>query len=240
MKTKSEHNYFFGSMPEMPWKKETIMDDNIYKPRPDCQTPGLAEIYAGVFGQKIDGVFVEIGANDGISWSNTIFLAELGWTGLYVDPIEHLYTKCVQNHEKHPNITIFKATVGDGSRVAMHRQGYTDDLYTGNPAFAKANHANNVIGEFPTVRMDDLLEMYDFQKHFDLAVIDVEGMEVDVLKGWAIERWMPKLVIVETCELNRNLAIPGHNDYINTYFVRYYTKIYTSAINTIFLRVYHV
>jgi len=66
----------------------------MYKPLSDCQIPRLDEIYLKNFGYKTDGTFVEIGAYDGHSISNTSFLADIGWKGIYVEPVKEYYEKC--------------------------------------------------------------------------------------------------------------------------------------------------
>ena len=44
------------------------------------------------------GTFVEIGAYDGESFSNTSFLADLGWNGLYVEPVPKFAALCRARH----------------------------------------------------------------------------------------------------------------------------------------------
>lgn len=43
------------------------------------------------------GVYVEAGANDGISWSNTLMNVDLDWNGLLIEPSPTAYTKLVEN-----------------------------------------------------------------------------------------------------------------------------------------------
>src|SRR3989337_2392344 len=86
---------------------------NMYTIRHDGQIKGVAEIYEGFFGYKTDGIFVEVGANDGISFSNTYFLAAIGWKGMYIEPVPELYEKCVENHKSHQNILVLKEFVSD-------------------------------------------------------------------------------------------------------------------------------
>src|SRR4051812_7676853 len=47
-----------------------------------------------IFNNKRNGVFVDIGANDGITFSNSYFFEkQLGWTGLCVEPLESTFQK---------------------------------------------------------------------------------------------------------------------------------------------------
>src|SRR5258706_14970608 len=52
-----------------------------------CQIPILEGLYEQLFGQRADGCFVEVGAFDGETYGNTAGLADLGWTGLYIEPV---------------------------------------------------------------------------------------------------------------------------------------------------------
>ena len=45
-----------------------------------------------------NGVFIEAGANDGLTQSNTAYFEKnLNWTGLLVEPNKHFYNKCKNN-----------------------------------------------------------------------------------------------------------------------------------------------
>ena len=50
-----------------------------------------------LFPGKKNGFFVDIGANDGITFSNTYLLEKMGWNGLAVEPIPSVYDKLVEN-----------------------------------------------------------------------------------------------------------------------------------------------
>src|SRR5262249_54497200 len=51
-----------------------------------------------VFRGMRNGVFVDVGAHDGISFSNTVFFErELGWTGLCIEPNPDLFTQLIDN-----------------------------------------------------------------------------------------------------------------------------------------------
>ena len=50
-----------------------------YAQQPSCQIPYLHHLYSRFLGDRADGVFVEVGAYDGVFVSNTWGLAERGW-----------------------------------------------------------------------------------------------------------------------------------------------------------------
>lgn len=213
--------------------------ENIYKQHDDCQIPGLQEIYAGVFGLIKDGTFCEVGAYDGVSWSNTTFLVKLGWKGLYVEPIEELAKLCLQNYHYTNNVRVANIAAGAQDDQELYFKHNTDApwLYTANEDYGKLNGVNQDVGLIRTKKLDNILTDAGFNKGFELLVIDVEGMELEVLTGFNCMYWMPKLVIIETHELNPNSDMAKHAGDICSYFISAnYIKIYTSGINTIFLR----
>ena len=81
----------------------------MYKPTTSCGEVGLIlhEIYNKFLGYKKDGIFVEVGANDGKIGSFTYNLAKLGWKGLYFEPVPRIYDICKKNHIEHENVKVF-------------------------------------------------------------------------------------------------------------------------------------
>ena len=88
----------------------------MYKPTTSCGQVGLVlhKIYQQYIKYKTNGVFVEVGSNDGKIGSFTYNLANLGWRGIYCEPITEIYNLCVENHKTHKNVTCLN--VGCGSK----------------------------------------------------------------------------------------------------------------------------
>ena len=51
------------------------------------------------FGGKKDGFYVDIGANDGVSFSNTYIFEQFGWNGICVEPLPDIFSKLRQNRK---------------------------------------------------------------------------------------------------------------------------------------------
>src|SRR5438046_3290669 len=84
-----------------------------YPTVPTCQIPTLSSLFERFFNKRTDGTFVEVGAFDGFTYSNTWGLAEKGWEGLLIEPIPEHARKCRDNHKNHPNIRIAQTAIGD-------------------------------------------------------------------------------------------------------------------------------
>lgn len=81
----------------------------------------LSALYNFVFGYKTTGLFVEVGAYDGESFSNTSGLADLGWTGHYLEPIPQYAAACKRRHAANPQVTVHNVAAGirDGDLVSL-------------------------------------------------------------------------------------------------------------------------
>ena len=71
----------------------------------------LSDIYTKYFGYPSTGYFVEVGAYDGEFVSNTSCLADHGWGGLYIEPIDEYYQKCLNRH-KNNDVTVANVAIG--------------------------------------------------------------------------------------------------------------------------------
>ena len=215
-----------------------------YNIKKDCQITGLNEIYKNLFGYKENGTFIEIGANDGQSFSNTCFLADIGWQGVYVEPIKEYYQKCKARHENNKNVhVVHKAISSKDHNLTIYKGGV---LSTASKKaydnFKKISWASNHFkGEKETsqaITLQKLLEINKIQPNFELMVIDVEGFEWEVLKNFKIDQWRPKAVIIELHDNNPNYkCLKDDCDNIVDYFKYHkYKPIYKDKSNTIYTK----
>ena len=212
----------------------------MYKTSETCQIATLPQIYQDVFGDDHIGTFVEIGAYDGKTYSNTAGLAEMGWEGLYVEPVLEFYDLCVKNHKYDKNIKVINACAGSGNNATLYIAGeYTTiskEFISHVPAGWGITYS--VGTPTPTIKLDRLLDKHwFFHRETDLFVIDVEGAEMDVLNGLTLDYWRPKMVIIEACEQHPREERRVNAPLINHYFRQAgYKKIYSDDCNNIYVR----
>lgn len=210
-----------------------------------CQIKNLAIILDQYFPNKTDGIFVEIGAYNGYEWSNTWALAKLGWTGFYFEPIPNLAEECRFNHRVH-DVQVFQTCVGsyDGE-VDLYldpdhpdtSSGATIDLDVVKGKIFGCNYDQKVKMTSPIVTMNTVLPNILKDINFDLLVIDVEGGEVEVLKGLNLNLWCPKMAIIETHKGNGTIADRIHADEIEKIMLGYgFREIQYDGLNSIYIR----
>lgn len=220
------------------------MKTEIYKRGRGCQVPGLEDMYLEHFGFKTDGYFVEVGAFDGIMWSNTIGLLEAGWTGIYFEPQTQQFGKLKDNIGHYPNATLINKALSDFHGSAELYLGgsistidlKTRDNYLKIPEF-QSTGLGNMQTEFVTVStLDTELNSLNTPIGFDVLVIDVEGSEMRVLNGFSIHKYRPSMVIIEAHEMYEDERLSEKSIFINEYMEDFgYEKTYSDHINNIYI-----
>jgi FkbM family methyltransferase len=177
-----------------------------YPPSTSCGEIGLIlhHILNNILPFKTDGTFVEVGANDGKTGSFTYNLASIGWNGLNFEPVPRLYEKCCMNHSNHTNVKSFQIGIGESScettiidaDTLSTIDTDTMNTYSHTPQFASYFTNNNQYHTIKIERLDTMLEQNNIT-NIDLLVLDVEGYEENVLKGFTIDKYLPKIFIIE-------------------------------------------
>lgn len=164
-----------------------------------------------VLSKHVKGYFVEIGAYDGVSLSNTLKLEEHGWNGLCIEPNPKLYEQLIKNRK----CSCSKLAVHNKNNEVVKFQ--CGDVYGGIQSYldheAAKIGANDIIS-VETITLNDILIKYNAPKNIEYISIDTEGNELQILESFPIENWNISLWTIE------------HNDH-----VRNNTTRSTSIIN---------
>ena len=162
------------------------------------------------FGRKRDGYFIEVGANDPRGGSQTWLLEQQGWRGILVEPQAALYQKLVAAR---PRSRVHQAACGapDKCGLATLHVASQDGFSTLQPQ--ADSHGINFVGNetVQVVTLDSLIET-EGNPRIDFVSIDVEGAELEVLRGFSLERHRPELVLIEdgVRNLDKHHAMTAH------------------------------
>jgi FkbM family methyltransferase len=213
---------------------------------PDCQTPELAALYERWFGPRTDGCFVEVGAFDGETMSNTVGLADAGWTGLYIEPVPEYAALCRQRHARNPHVTVAECAVG---ATAGPVELQVRNLISGvSPAHQRAYDVAAWARPAPRERtitvhqlpLDQILEAAAVAPGFELLVVDVEGYEPAVFAGFDLARWRPTMLVVELFDGGADFdAFPAlvaeHAALRRALVAAGYDPVHVDAVNSVFV-----
>lgn len=159
---------------------------------------------------QVHGTFVDIGANDGITFSNTFFLEKRGWSGIAVEPIPAVYEKLARNRQCTTIHGCVAKTTGKGVFRAI--TGYSEML-SGLLNEYDPRHKSRIErelglhgGEYRDIEVDcfsfaDVVASQNLTE-IDFLNIDVEGAEFNVLSGIDFSRTEIHVVCIENSYLD--------------------------------------
>lgn len=175
-----------------------------------------------------NGFFIEAGANDGFRQSNTYYFERIkGWKGILVEGIPELYQKCVV---KRPNSKVFNyALVAEDCTEPFVTMNYANLMSIVEGALksksAEEKHLKAAIKvqtdldasyeiQVPTRTLTSILDECQVAE-IDLFSLDVEGFELNVLKGLDFNKYRPKYILIEA----------RFKAEIDEYITNFYTEI---------------
>lgn len=155
------------------------------------------------FPNKNDGTFVDIGAHDGVSLSNSLLFEELGWTGICVEPIPSVFDKlknsrkckCIHGaiSDKTDEYVEFCAIDGFAEMLS----GIVDEYDERHKArILKESEENNCTRQKIKVPNYNFNDVVDFN-HINLLDIDTEGNELNILKSIDYNKYTIDVILVE-------------------------------------------
>jgi len=167
--------------------------------------------------------FIDIGANDGVLFSNTYKFAKNGAQGLCIEPSPSAYKKLLLNHLFNKRVSCINSAISNANgKVLLQEDGYESTL--SKIVSEQKDGSFNI----PCITFDQLLKRYPNFINVDLVSIDVEGHEIEVLQGLTDQNFNSKMIIIESDkleidELNNIKCLDNYNPVIsngiNTFFI---------------------
>jgi len=151
-----------------------------------------------------NGFFVEAGAADGLTYSNTLLFARDGWKGLLVEPVPQLFIQCRENR---PESFVSHAILDSLEKNVDFwiRDGYI----SGTVAFGtdynpikkrkkiRQAKARGHVVQRETYALDYLLDSIGAPKIIDYMSLDTEGSEYRILAKFPFSRYAFKVMTIE-------------------------------------------
>ncbi|MBA3807483.1 MAG: FkbM family methyltransferase [Solirubrobacterales bacterium] len=146
------------------------------------------------------GTFLEAGANDGYTWSNTYYLERFkGWSGVLVEGIPTLSAECRRLRTR--SVVHNCALVEHGFPDEHVTMTYSDlrSLIAGSePEMERRalEEAETYAVQVPARTLDDVLAESGIGA-IDFISLDLEGFEAPALRGLDLDRHRPSWLLIE-------------------------------------------
>lgn len=162
------------------------------------------KIILDYFGSKT-GTFLDIGANDGRTFSNSLALIERGWKGSLIEASPRAFEKLKQEHQGKGLELNNIALASDDGYITLHESGsllgLNDVALVSSAVSSEVRRWDSLNLEFeeievPCLSFKSFLKLSSY-KTFDFISIDIEGMELEVLPQMDFEKLQTKMVCAE-------------------------------------------
>lgn len=160
----------------------------------------LQDIFAlSVNNFQTRGFFVEFGATDGISLSNTFLLEEqFSWNGILAEPARCWHESLQQNRKCAIDSRCVSNKTGKSVVFVEANQPENSSLKT---HFKAADHrtlaCKSISYKVQTISLLDLLKEYNAPRVIDFLSIDVEGSELEILEAHDFQSYKFKAIACE-------------------------------------------
>jgi FkbM family methyltransferase len=152
------------------------------------------------------GTVLDIGANDGKTFSNSLRLIELGWKSVLVEPSPNAFEKLIKLHkENNSDALCVNVAIGiENGKVNLHESGHHLKDKSDISLLSSVNPNETVKWKNAGVKFQEVeVEMVNFETLckmtnnyvFDFITIDCEGLDFDILKQ--IDLNSTKLLCIE-------------------------------------------
>jgi FkbM family methyltransferase len=144
---------------------------------------------------KKGGYYVDIGAHDGLSFSNTYLLDRAyGWTGICVEPLPDVFQQLINNRK---NAICVQAAIFNRSELKLDFT--TADMFSGIVGYIDCHEEGKTAQTIKvnTLSMTDLLKRCNAPHWIEYLTIDTEGSELEVLQSIDYSNYRFGLIHIE-------------------------------------------
>ena len=198
---------------------------------------GVDTILEKIFINQPRGIYIDVGCQHPIKNSNTYLLYKKGWEGINVDLDKDNIELFKTSRSNDANFN--KALSNEINEVDLyfyHKKSPINTIDKKTSQFQKAKVS--AIKKIKTDTLNNIILNTKYKdRSIDLLSIDVEGHELEVLKGFDINKFLPKVIVVEYLDLNvskleiKNLSMV---DILNTEIYKYLISKNYVLVNSIY------
>lgn len=189
-----------------------------------------------LFEKQQRGFYVDIGAHHPKRFSNTFFFYKKGWRGINIDAMPNSMFLFRKIRPRDINIEIAILDRKQKLKYYMYNEPALN-TFSKEIAQKRIDKDNyNIISEkeMETSKLEEIFKKYlPYDQEIDFMSIDVEGLDLQVLKSNDWRRFRPKFVLLEMlgCSIKE---IANSKEY--KYLSEFDYEIFAKTVNTVIFR----
>lgn len=164
-----------------------------------------------------NGYFVELGANDGFTASNTLYFEiKKNWRGILIEPSPNLYLSCAHYRNREGNKIFCNACVPfdyakkyvdiDYAYLMSVSRDLDKDIPDGfieNAKLQLDKHHKNLSFASIARTLSSILDESNAPETIDLLSLDAEGAELAILQGIDFNKYKFKFLLIESRSIDK-------------------------------------
>jgi len=148
---------------------------------------------------------IDVGANDGITISNSFPFVKLGWRAILIEPAPLVFKKLTANCGHYDNVLCLQVACcdkpGEGNLYfgSDGEDGFMSTLCTSENEWFNRHRGPSFV-RVKTDSLTGILERYHAPDRPGILLVDCEGMDYEVLLGLDFRQFRPTIIVTEEYE----------------------------------------
>lgn len=189
-----------------------------------------------IFGGQSSGFYVDVGAHHPKRFSNTFYFYKKGWRGVNIDAMPGSMRAFRRSRSRDINLEVPISSEGGTLTYYLFNEPALNGFSQEISEFRDGRFGYKIIAkqDIQTLPLEEVLDnnLPEGEK-IDFLSVDVEGFDLDVLRSMNIEKYQPRVILVEM--LGASLATVKDAE-IFRYLNGYGYEVYAKAVNTIIFK----
>jgi FkbM family methyltransferase len=186
-----------------------------------------------LFERQKSGFYVDVGAHHPYRFSNTCYFYRRGWRGINIDPNPEAIAAFCRSRPSDINICVGVSDASVNLSFHFFNEPALNTFDSDLAAERVRSHEYYLLEtrSIPVRRLDDLLAEYlRADQQIDFLSIDVEGVDLSVLRSNDWDRFRPRILLVEA---HQRAVSAIENDPINLFAVATGYQLIAKTLNTL-------
>jgi len=213
-------------------KKISILKRKILYKKISYSYGGVDLLIDYIFKDQKKGTYIDVGAQHPVSNNNTYLLYKRGWKGINIDlDMENIK---LLNLARKKDLNLCEAISSNTKEIDLYFYHDKSPINTVEKNIADSKKTKfQKIKKIKTTTLNNILDANKIE-HINYLNIDVEGHEVQVLKGLDLVKYAPDIISVEYLDLTmKKLEFKNNNieNVLNSTLYKYMIQNNYSLIN---------